>query len=194
MLDNPVLVLNRNWAAVNVATVARALTLLFNDAARVVDVSDYQAFTWEDWSKIDPRDGERFIQSTSIRLRVPEVIVLTAYDGLPETAVTFSRRNIFKRDHYTCQYCGKQPGMEELTLDHVMPKSRGGLTDWTNTVLACLPCNKSKDNRTPTEARMALRKQPVKPAWRPIYAMRTIRPESWSKFVSEAYWNIELMK
>ncbi len=194
MLDNPVLVLNRNWAAVNVATVARALTLLFNEAAKVVDVSDYQAFTWSDWAKINPRDGDLFIQSTSIRLRVPEVIVLTAYDGMPETAVTFSRRNIFKRDHYTCQYCGKQPGMEELTLDHVLPKSREGTTVWTNTVLACLPCNKRKANRTPDEAGMHLRSKPAKPSWRPAYAMRIERPESWSKFMSEAYWNIELAK
>ena len=69
-----------------------------------------QLYTRADWSRLAPRDGEPFIQAVSMRLRVPEVIVLAGYDRLPEAAVAFSRRNIFKRDHYTCQYCGVQPG------------------------------------------------------------------------------------
>jgi hypothetical protein len=107
-LNRPTLVLNRNWQAVNVATVARALVLLWNESARVVDPADYQTYTWEDWAKLRPGDDERFIQAVRFRLRVPEVITLTDYDRLPAAAVTFSRRNIFKRDHYTCQYCGRQ--------------------------------------------------------------------------------------
>ena len=83
VLERPTLVLNRNWQPVNVATVARALVLLWNDAARVVDVADYQTFTWSDWSKLRPRGDEHFVQATSMRLRVPEVIALTDYDRLP---------------------------------------------------------------------------------------------------------------
>ena len=109
----------------NVATVARALVLLWNESARVVDPADYQLYTWADWSKLRPRDGEAFIQAVRFRLRVPEVVALTGYDRLPVAHVTFSRRNIFKRDHYTCQYCGAQPGSEELTLDHVVPRVAG---------------------------------------------------------------------
>jgi hypothetical protein len=101
MLERPALVLNRNWQPVNVATVARALVLLWNESARVVDPADYQTYTWEDWSKLRPRDDERFIQAVQFKLRVPEVITLTGYDRLPSAAVAFSRRNIFKRDHYT---------------------------------------------------------------------------------------------
>ena len=108
VLNRPTLVLNRNWQAVNVATVARALVLLWNESARVVDPGDYQTYTWEDWSKLRPADGERFIQAVRFRLRVPEVITLTDFDRLPAAAVSFSRRNIFKRDHYTCQYCGSR--------------------------------------------------------------------------------------
>jgi 5-methylcytosine-specific restriction endonuclease McrA len=78
----------------------------------------------EDWSRLRPRDGERFIQAVRFRLRVPEVVTLSEYDRLPTAAVTFSRRNIFKRDRFTCQYCGAQPGSEELTLDHVIPRSQ----------------------------------------------------------------------
>jgi hypothetical protein len=76
LLNRPTLVLNRNWQAVNVATVARALVLLWNESARVVDPSDYQTYTWEDWAKLRPQDGERFIQAVRFRLRVPEVVAL----------------------------------------------------------------------------------------------------------------------
>ncbi len=193
-LQRPTLVLNRNWQPVNVATVARALVLLFNETARVVDPADYQLYDWADWSRLRPRDGEGFVQAVRFRLRVPEVITLTGYDRLPTAAVTFSRRNIFKRDHFTCQYCGDQPGSEELTLDHVVPRARGGESRWDNCVLACVACNKRKADRTPQQAGMKLRKEPVQPTWRPLYAAHNVRIESWSKFVSEAYWNVALQK
>jgi 5-methylcytosine-specific restriction endonuclease McrA len=111
---------------------------------------------------------------------------------MPTSAVTFSRRNIYKRDRYTCQYCGIQPGSEELTIDHVSPRSQGGLSTWENCVLACVSCNKRKADRTPEQARMPLKKPPARPAWRPLYATQHVRIDSWSKFISEAYWNVEL--
>src|SRR4051812_39012384 len=151
VLERPTLVLNRNWQPVNVATVARALVLLWNEAARIVDVTDYQTFSWEDWSTLRPHDGDDFVQAISTRLRVPEVIALSGYDRQPQSAVTFSRRNVFKRDHYVCQYCGSQPGTNELTIDHVVPRSKGGVSSWTNCVLACTACNKRKADRTPSE-------------------------------------------
>jgi 5-methylcytosine-specific restriction endonuclease McrA len=194
VLDNPTLVLNRNWQPVNVATVSRALVLLWNESAHVVDPADYRLYTWADWSELRPRDGEQFIQAVRLRLRVPEVIVLSAYDRLPSAAVSFSRRNVFKRDHWACQYCGEQPGSEELTIDHVLPRSQGGTSTWENCVLACIACNKRKADRTPKQAGMRLRKEPVRPAWKPIYARDSVRIESWSKFVSETYWNVPLEK
>jgi 5-methylcytosine-specific restriction endonuclease McrA len=194
ILQRPTLVLNRNWQPVHVATVARALVMLWNESARVVDPSDYQTYTWENWSKLRPAEGERFIRAVGFRLRVPEVITLTDYDRLPAATVSFSRRNIFKRDHYTCQYCGQQPGMEELTLDHVIPRAQGGVSRWENCVLACLECNKRKADRTPEQAKMRLRRKPVQPGWNLQYAIHQQRIESWSKFVSEAYWTVELEK
>ena len=192
ILQRPTLVLNRNWQPVNVATVARALVLLWNESARVVDPADFQLYTWADWSKLVPRAGEPFIRAVRFRLRVPEVVALSGYDRLPVAHVTFSRRNIFKRDHYTCQYCGAQPGSEDLTLDHVLPRSQGGVSSWENCVLACMACNKRKADRTPEQARMKLRKAPVRPTWKPLYADHEVRIESWSKFISEAYWNVTL--
>jgi 5-methylcytosine-specific restriction endonuclease McrA len=194
VLERPTLVLNRNWQPVNVASVARALVLVWNDSARVVDPDDYRHYTWADWSTIAPGEGDLFIQAVHQRLRVPEVIALAGYDRLPSAAVSFSRRNIFKRDHYACQYCGAQPGSEELSLDHVVPRSRGGQSSWENCVLACIACNKRKADRMPQQAGMKLRKLPVRPTWKPMYARDSARIESWSRFVSEAYWNVTLEK
>ena len=161
ILNRPTLVLNRNWQPVNVATVARALVLLWNESARVVDPADYQTYTWEDWSKLRPADDERFIQAVRFRLRVPEVVTLTDYDRLPAAAVTFSRRNIFKRDRYTCQYCGKHTS--KLTIDHVTPRHMGGSHSWDNLVAACPSCNHRKGGKTPQQAQMSLLNRPHTP-------------------------------
>ena len=192
VLTRPTLVLNRNWQPVSVASVARSLTLAAGERARIVDPADFRQYAWADWARLIPKDDEPFIQAVAFRVRVPEVIALTEYDRVPVNAVTFSRRNIYKRDHYTCQYCGAQPGSEELTVDHVLPRSRGGTSTWDNCVLACFECNAKKADRTPAEARMPLRKQPVRPAWKPLYAWHVERIASWSKFLSEAYWTVEL--
>ena len=192
VLDRPTLILNRSWQPVGVAPVSRTLILLWNDNARVVDPRDYQLYTWADWSSLMPRNDEPFIQAVRMRLRVPEVVALTHYDRVPTNAVAFSRRNIYKRDRFTCQYCGSQPGTEELTVDHVVPRAQGGASTWENCVLACVRCNNRKANRTPDQAHMPLRMRPVRPAWRPLYAIRNRRIDSWSRFVSEAYWNVEL--
>jgi 5-methylcytosine-specific restriction endonuclease McrA len=192
VLERPTLVLNRNWQPVGVATVAKALTKVWNNTARIVDPADYQQYSWEDWSQLRPADGDLMIQTRHFPLRVPEVVTLTKYDRLPSNAVTFSRRNVFKRDKFMCQYCGAQPGSEELTIDHVLPRAQGGTSTWTNCVLACIDCNSRKADRTPEQAKMPLRSLPVRPTWRPLYAARGVRIESWSRFISESYWNVEL--
>ena len=192
LLSRPTLVLNRNWQPVGIATVSRTLVKLWNGTARVVDPNDYQIYSWSDWSMLQPDDDEPFIQTTSLRLRVPEVITLTKYDRVPSRSVAFSRRNLFKRDKFTCQYCQKRPGSEELTIDHVTPRSHGGETTWENCVVACVDCNSRKANRTPWQAHMPLKQEPAQPKWKPIYASIGIRIDSWSKFVSEVYWNVEL--
>jgi 5-methylcytosine-specific restriction endonuclease McrA len=192
VLQRPTLVLNRHWQPVRVTTVARALVQVWNDTAHVVDPVDYQLYTWEDWAALRPQAGEPCITTPRLRLRVPEVVTLTTYDRLPVLTVPFSRRNVFKRDHFTCQYCGAQPGSAELTIDHVIPRSHGGSSSWDNCVLACVACNRRKANRTPEQAGMVLRKQPVRPRWQPFYAVTRVRIDSWSRFLSEVYWTVEL--
>lgn len=192
VLERPTLVLNRNWQPIGVSTVSRSLIKLWNRAAQVVDPEDYRLYDWADWAALSVREGEPYIQACRFRLRVPEVVTLTRYDRVPVKEVPFSRRNVFKRDRYTCQYCGSEPGSEDLTIDHVKPRSQGGLSTWDNCVLACVACNKMKADRTPDQARMPLRNVPRRPKWKPTYAARGPKVASWQRFLSEAYWNIEL--
>lgn len=194
LLERPTLVLNRNWQAVGVTPVARALVMVWNDTARIVDVEDYRLWTWDDWAQLQPEGDEPAVQTVRFRLRVPEVVSLVEYERIPAGHVAFSRRTLFKRDHYTCQYCGVQPARDELTIDHIVPRSQGGVSSWENCVLACMACNKQKADRTPAQARMHLRRKPVKPTWKPIYAGHTARIASWSTFVSDAYWSVELQE
>ncbi|MBL8819517.1 MAG: HNH endonuclease [Planctomyces sp.] len=192
VLQRPTLVLNRSWQPVAVSTVARSLIKVWNESARIVDPISFQQYSWDDWALLEPNAGDPVIQTQWLQLRVPEVITLTRYDRMPIKIVAFSRRNVFKRDNFTCQYCGCRPGSEELTIDHVTPRSRGGVSSWTNCVLACIECNSRKANRTPDQAGMPLKKTPTRPVWNPLYAPHGVKIQSWSKFVSEAYWNVEL--
>ncbi|QGJ69830.1 5-methylcytosine-specific restriction endonuclease McrA [Planctomycetales bacterium 10988] len=192
VLERPTLVLNRNWQPVGVATVVRSLVKVWNGTAHVVDPHDFQLYDWTDWSQLKPSQEEPVIRTGRLALRVPEVVVLKRYDRMPIRVVSFSRRNVFKRDRYTCQYCGCRPGSEELTVDHVIPKAQGGKTTWENCVLACVACNNRKGGRTPAQAHMPLRKTPTQPRWSPLFAAAKVRIDSWSRFLSEAYWNTEL--
>jgi 5-methylcytosine-specific restriction endonuclease McrA len=110
-----------------------------------------------------------------------------------KTPVKFSRQNIYARDKYRCQYCGAKFGPEELTYDHVVPRSRGGKTKWDNIVTCCIRCNRKKGGRTPAEARMRLIRKPSQPTWLPALRI-TIGfkevPNSWRDYL---YWNVELV-
>jgi 5-methylcytosine-specific restriction endonuclease McrA len=192
VLQRPTLVLNRHWQPVRVTTVARALVQVWNTTAHVVDPVDHRLYTWADWSALRPREGEPVITTLRLRLRVPEVVTLTTYDRLPTLTVPFNRRNVFQRDRCTCQYCGARPGSAELTIDHVVPRSQGGVSSWENCVLACVTCNRHKANRTPEQAGLLLCTKPVRPRWQPCYARDRVRIDSWSQFLSAAYWHVEL--
>ena len=185
ILDRPTLVLNRNWQAVGVTPVARALVMVWNDIARVVEPEDYSLHAWPDWARRPAEPGAPCVRASRVRLRVPEVVALCRYDRLPGPAVTFSRRNVAKRDHHCCQYCGAQPGWEAITIDHVVPRARGGETSWTNCVAACVSCNARKADRTPEQAGMHLRQRPTRPAWKPLYASHGARVASWSRFLAD---------
>lgn len=196
-MENRVLVLNRLWQAVDTCSVERALTLLYTGHAQVVSETngEYNTFSFGEWCHIHSEaDGEDFIRTISIRIRIPRIIVLCFFDRLPRKEVKFTRNNVFERDKNTCQYCGKHFDRKDLNIDHVVPRQRGGRTTWTNVVCSCVPCNRRKGSRTPEEARMHLIRAPRKPKWRPFVEITFNQPadHSWRHFVDLAYWNVEL--
>ena len=192
-----VLVLNKLWTAVNVVTLRRAMSMVFNEKALVIDPSQaFATYTWNDWSKLRVADGEEGLHSAWQVFKIPEIILLTDYDKLPNRKVKFSRRMIHKRDSWTCGYCGKQPDTSELTIDHIVPRGQGGQTTWTNCTSCCMTCNQRKDNRTPAQAHMKLLRQPKKPEFSLFKVEQRFICKSWrhfiDKMVSEAYWTTEL--
>ncbi|MDK1021770.1 MAG: HNH endonuclease [Candidatus Hydrogenedentes bacterium] len=195
MVDGQVLVLNKSWVAVNVAPVRRAIALLYQDLARAVHPDDYSLYDFDDWCELSKLRSEgRFLHTPSLRVRIPEVILLNGFNGFFHKEVRFSRRNIFERDKNTCQYCGAKFAKSDLTIDHVVPRSKGGYDSWGNLVLACVKCNVRKGNRTPKESGMPLIRRPVKPHWLPTLGARmpTSRITSWQRFLDAAYWDVEL--
>lgn len=121
-------------------------------------------------------------------VQIPSVLVLLGYIRRFVTGgVAFSRGNVYLRDKWTCQYCAQRFGSTKgLTLDHVVPRSRGGPSSWTNIVTACIPCNARKADRTPKEARMKLLAEPVQPRWLPTKTpgAKGNVPEDWKSYLS----------
>lgn len=198
MLDRQVLVLNRLWQAVNVCTVRRAFTLLCQGHAQVVQSDKNNNFFTHDfasWRNLSIREPEpEMVNTISLKIRIPRVIVLLLFDRLPKKEVKFTRHNIFERDKNTCQYCGNVFDRKDLNLDHVLPREKGGQTNWENIVCSCIPCNTRKGNRLPHDANMHLIRKPKRPKWRPFinFTFNGEHDESWKHFIDMAYWNVEL--
>jgi 5-methylcytosine-specific restriction endonuclease McrA len=163
-LESPVLVLNRHYSPVRITQARRALTMLYVGIARALD-GDYEAHDFTSWRQLPAHDEHDAVGTSSGPLRVPRLLLLSRYGGVPQTTLRLSRRNVYLRDGYTCQYCGEQPSSRELNLDHVMPRSRGGSATWENLVTSCRRCNFSKGNATPEGAGMRLLRQPARPSW-----------------------------
>jgi hypothetical protein len=201
-LDSSVLVLNQHYAAVRVISARRAFCLLVKEIAEVVSVEDQQflAYDLESWREVSQlralyeRENHEWVKCVRFELAVPRIVRLLFYDRLPRTNVKFTRRNIYARDSNRCQYCGKRFATSELSLDHVVPRSHGGVSSWANIVCCCVKCNVRKGGRTPYEARMKLVRQPVKPKRSPMIALRLGHEKyaSWKQFLDAAYWNVEL--
>lgn len=185
-LHDRTLVLNRSWMAVNVTTVKRALTLIYLGCARAIEPESFNTYDFESWVAQELSSNHRTIRAVSRRIRAPELIVLQGFDQQPVLRVPFSRKNLFIRDNYCCQYCGRRGNDSELGVDHVVPRSRGGASSWQNCVLACHHCNVKKSNRTPAEASMRLMRQPSQPRWPIHFALGHERRRSaWQTFIGD---------
>lgn len=166
MIEAPVLVLNHNYEPLNVCNVRRAFVLVHRGRAEILE------------------NGRGEIHSASAAFIIPSVIRLVYFIRRPRPQLRLSRREVLLRDSYTCQYCGTKA--RDLTLDHVIPRRKGGKHIWENVVAACKHCNSRKAGRTPQEAQMHLRRQPFRPIasvshlFRPYIESQT----EWQKFLA----------
>ena len=164
------LVLSQGYEPIKVVPWQRAMTLLFLGKVEIVEAYD------------------RDIRSTHLVLKMPAVVRLLRSFKRTKKPVKFSRINIYGRDKYKCQYCGKKVTLENGTYDHVVPRAQGGKTVWTNIVTACEPCNARKGDRTPQQAGMRLIANPIQPRAVPIQAFK-IRgeeaPDAWRFWTGE---------
>jgi 5-methylcytosine-specific restriction endonuclease McrA len=143
MLQSQVLILNQNYEPMTITNVKKAIILIYLGKAEIIE------------------KNEAYIRSVSTSYPLPSIVRLTRYINVPRKRIILSRKNIIKRDSHQCQYCGVHSG--PVTIDHVIPRVRGGEDTWENLVCACVKCNNKKGNRTPEEAGMMLARKPQRP-------------------------------
>ena len=168
------LMLSQGYEPIKVVSWQRAITLLTLGKVEVIEEYDQE------------------VRSTSLVLKMPAVVRLLSSFRRRKRQIRFSRINIYGRDKYRCQYCNEKLTMAKCTYDHVVPRSQGGTTKWTNIVTACEPCNLKKGGRTPQQAGMPLKTRPVQPTWVPVLAFQVSRenaPDAWATYL---YWTSEL--
>jgi len=167
-----VLVLNRNWQAIGVKTPAETIGMLMTDAATALNIEDNDVMIpvrWKDWVNLPITDNDLVINTVSRSFKIPKVIVLCKFDKVPKKRPAFSSKNIWIREKGKCAYTGKRLKPDEGNIDHLIPKSRGGKTDWTNCVLAHKDVNAKNANKTPEEAGLKLLIKPEAPKELPVY-------------------------
>ena len=164
-LTNAVLVLNASYEPINVCSAKRALILVCKGAAIVQEQSSHR------------------LRTSRGPLPIPAVIRLLAYRRVPRRTHSVSRRGILVRDTFTCQYCSRTLPAARLTLDHVLPKSRGGRSSWENLVACCYPCNNRKGDKTPGEAGMALARPPRQFGVHARQKMLSQGSELWTRYL-----------
>lgn len=168
------LVLDHTWQPHRVVSWQRAICMLFQEKAQLVEAYD------ED------------IHGVTIVMKMPAVIRLV-HKIRGKRSIKFSRINVALRDKFSCQYCGVKLPLRKLTYDHVVPRCRGGRTRWENIVMSCYPCNERKADKSPEQAGLHLRTKPVKPKWLPVVGFRLDKsmsiPDQWANWM---YWRGEL--
>lgn len=163
--NEPVLILNVNYEPLHVCSIKRALTLIFAGKAEMLV------------------NGRGYIHTSNYQFEIPSVIKLAQMVRRPRPQVALSKREILRRDNYTCQYCGRKTTV--LTIDHVVPRHVGGEHSWNNLVAACAPCNRQKGGRTPEQANMRLRHLPFEPSAsaRYLFGTHLERRQEWQPFI-----------
>lgn len=205
-LNSPVLKLNKNFRPIEVITAEEAIVSLCNGRSEIIDIEDgifnhHSISSWEELSHLRyeyERDEHKWIKTVDSGIKVPTVIRTLEFSKELSLDPKFSRRNVYIRDNLTCQYCGNRFKRENLNLDHVYPKSKGGRTTWNNIVCSCYSCNTRKADKTLHESGMSLIRKPVAYSAKNSYLFCKNPHKDWKYFikfddlVSELYWNVEL--
>jgi 5-methylcytosine-specific restriction endonuclease McrA len=204
ILDSKVLCLNKNYQPVRFISVRESFLKVFGKVAEIVCVENdvYNTYSFSDWTEVselkykyESGDADiEWIGTPTKMIMVPKVIRLLYYNKIPTMKVRLTRQNIFERDKHTCQYCGKKFKLEDLTIEHILPRSRGGMNSWENLVCACIPCNRKKRDRTPDEASMKLLSVPRRPKENAALKLKVTskRYKDWDHFLTDIYFNVEL--
>lgn len=187
---NYVLALNRAWLPVDIITHKDCFRLLCKGHAKALETvhGSYMMHTMESWMDMHMYQNYEKLNTVSMEIPVPEIIILTEYDKIPDRFVKFSKSNLLIRDDYECGFCGCSLDLDSATIDHVVPQSKGGETSWENCIIACKACNHEKGDELPL-GKYKPNKEPKEPThFSPLYTMKKkVRglkhPESWKKFL-----------
>lgn len=181
-LKEHVLVLNASWMPICVTTVRQALIMVYKKNASVVCPHTYELYNFDTWI-IQPSNGQSYVRTATHKIKIPSTIKLTTYSKIPPRTIPFTRRNLLKRDDATCQYCGESPRKSKLSVDHIIPRSRGGHTNWSNCVIACKKCNARKGSRMLYETNMKLIRKPFAPRFGKFFPGVNFNPH-WKRFLT----------
>jgi 5-methylcytosine-specific restriction endonuclease McrA len=183
-----VLVLNRHWQAIDVKTPAEAFGMMATGSASGLDITleGMRPVGWKEWLTLPVREHDLPVRTVRGSVRAPTVLVLARFARMPRRRLSFSLRGLWERDGGICQYTGRQLQPGEGNIDHVVPRSRGGASNWENCVLACKRVNQRKGDRTPDEAGLQLLRAPVPPRELPASAFirNTHGIRDWEAFLA----------
>ncbi|MAG37988.1 hypothetical protein CMI45_01205 [Candidatus Pacearchaeota archaeon] len=183
ILNNRVLMLNKHWFPIGVSSLRNAFCKLLSERAKAINHNNYGIYEFKEWISIED-EKLNYLTTPSILVPVPEIIVFSYYDSVPVFSISSSRKNIFKRDKYICQYSGKKLSHRSATVDHVIPKSRGGNNGWKNCVTSSSDINNKKADFYLEETKLKLIRDPFVPRKNILFNLPYgfSLPESWKAF------------
>ena len=180
-LDIKVLVINKGWQAIAERPLYAVMCDMMRGAVTALDTEFLRPVPWVDWLKLPIRDGDQFLSTVRGPVRVPTVVCASSYAGMPKKRPRFNSKNVGQRDKHVCAYTGKHDPTGNV--DHVVPRSRGGVNDWSNTVWASQSVNSSKGARTPKEAGLKLLVKPRVPKALPVCQTIAVGHPDWEMFI-----------
>ena len=212
VLNSPTLILNKSWHPIDSTIVRKAFGDVMSERAQFIDTPSYIPYDILGWMQLPIVHPNKSIQTSTCTIKLPEIMLLSKFNKIPKQIVKFNRRNLWRRDGCKCQYCGTEPSYDEITVDHIVPRSKGGSSNFQNCVLCCITCNLKKSDRRLEDTDMKLQKRtklpngkwthvtydrPKRPIWNPLYRLsRKKYPKSWAAFLKNfdetLYWEVQL--